>query len=296
MPRAGLFVALVAIGAAWGLTLPLVRVAVSTGYRPLGLVLWQWLIMAPLLLALLGFMGKPLPKFVPNVGLFLAVAAFGAVIPGYFTFLTARFVPAGVRGILISLVPMFVLPIALVLGLERPDLRRSAGVLLGAAAIVLIGLPGARVTSEVGVALILLTVIVPFSYALEATYLSWRGPHGLHPFQVLIGASAVGVAMTWPLAEATGQMVWPAGWGVPEWAILGAGLLNAAAYSGYVWLVGQAGSVFASQIAYLVTGFGVVWSKLLLGESYSTLVWIAFGLMLAGIALVQPFGAPAKET
>ena len=46
-------------------------------------------------------------------------------------------------------------------------------------------------------------------------------------------------------------------------------MLNVLAYSGYVWLVAHAGSVFASQIAYLVTGFGVVWSMLLLGERYS---------------------------
>ena len=67
----------------------------------------------------------------------------------------------------------------------------------------------------------------------------------------------VGIALTWPLAAATGQMVRPAAWGAAEWAMLAAGVLNALAYSGYVWLVGRAGSVFASQIAYLVTGFGV---------------------------------------
>jgi drug/metabolite transporter (DMT)-like permease len=77
--------------------------------------------------------------------------------------------------------------------------------------------------------------------------------------------------------------------------MLAAGVLNALAYSGYVWLIARAGSVFASLIAYLVTGFGVVWSKLLLGENYAPLVWVAFAVMLAGIALVQPLGATAKS-
>ena len=101
--------------------------------------------------------------------------------------------------------------------------------------------------------------------------------------------------VAWPLAAATGQMVWPVPWGRADWAMLAAGVLNALAYSGYVWLIGRAGSVFASLIAYLVTGFGVVWSRLLLGESYAPLVWAAFVVMLAGIALVQPLGAPAKS-
>ena len=287
--------ALAAIGAAWGLTLPLIRIAVSTGHQPLGLILWQKLIMLAMLAALLAAMRKPLPRFRGNLGLFAVVAVFGAVLPGYFTFLTADDLPAGVRAIIVALVPMFVLPMALALGFERPDPRRAAGVLLGAGAVVLIVLPGAGVTAAIGLAPVLLALISPLSYGVEANYLAWRGARGLHPFQVLFGASVVGIALTWPLAEATGQMVRPVAWGAAEWAMLAAGVLNALAYSGYVWLIGRAGSVFASQIAYLVTGFGVVWSKLLLGESYSALVWSAFAVMLAGIALVQPLGAQEKS-
>jgi len=41
-------------------------------------------------------------------------------------------------------------------------------------------------------------------------------------------------------------------------------------------------------VAYLVTGFGVIWAMLLLGERYSVWVWMAFALMLVGIALVKP--------
>ena len=50
----------------------------------------------------------------------------------------------------------------------------------------------------------------------------------------------------------------------------------------------------ASQIAYLVTGFGVLWSMVLLGERYSLWVWAAFALMLLGVALVQPLSEEAK--
>ncbi len=119
--------ALAAIGAAWGLTLPLIRIAVSTGHQPLGLILWQKLIMLAMLAALLAAMRKPLPRFRGNLGLFAVVAVFGAVLPGYFTFLTADDLPAGVRAIIVALVPMFVLPMALALGFERPDPRRAVG-------------------------------------------------------------------------------------------------------------------------------------------------------------------------
>jgi drug/metabolite transporter (DMT)-like permease len=223
------------------------------------------------------------------------VAVFGAILPGYFTFLTAALLPAGVRSLIIAVVPMFVLPIALALGFERPDARRALGVVLGAAAIVLIAMPGADLPATASLAAILLALISPLSYGIEANYLAWRGSDGLHPFQVLLGASVVGIALAAPLAAGTGQLAWPRAWGAAEWSVLLSGVLNALAYAGYVWLVGRAGSVFASQIAYLVTGFGVLWSMALLGERYSLWVWAAFALMLAGVALVQPLSADAND-
>ncbi len=282
-------------GAAWGLTMPLIRVAVSTGHQPLGIVLWQKVIMAGMLGGLVVAMRLRLPFAARHLGLFVGVAVFGAILPGYFSYLTAAELPAGVRSIIIAIVPMFVLPMALALGFERPEARRALGVALGAAAIVAIALPGEGPGPAIAVGMVLLALIAPLSYGIEANFLAWRGSEGLHPFQLLLGASLVGIALTWPLAAATGQTVGLGRtWGAAEWAILASGVLNALAYSGYVWLVGRAGSVFASQIAYLVTGSGVVWSMLLLGERYSGWVWAAFALMLAGVALVQPQKAGAK--
>jgi drug/metabolite transporter (DMT)-like permease len=61
-----------------------------------------------------------------------------------------------------------------------------------------------------------------------------------------------------------------------------------AVYTGYVWLVSQAGAVFASQVAYVVTGMGVIWSMLLLTERYSGWVWASLLLILVGMFMVQP--------
>jgi drug/metabolite transporter (DMT)-like permease len=295
MSRLAPVLVLVGCGAAWGLALPLMRVAVSTGYPALGLVFWNQAIMAIVLLPVLRLIGRPLPPKSRNLDLYAAIALFGAVLPGYFSFVTAAHLPAGVRGILIAMVPMFVLPMALVLGFERPDARRAAGVVLGAVAVVIISRPEAGIAPQAGLAMILLALVPPLSYGIEANLIAARPKHGLHPFQVLFGASVIGIALSLPLALATGQMIIPpARWGAPEWAFLATALVNLLAYAGYVWLVGQAGSLFASLVGYLVTGFGVVWSWLLLGETYSVWVWAAFVLILAGVTLVQPLGARAK--
>ncbi len=293
--RLVLVAALLAIGAAWGLSLPLLRIAVSTGHGPFGLLAWQGVIMLALLAPMLAVTRLPLPRLRGNALRFAVVGGFGAVIPGFFTFLTAAALPAGVRAIIIAMVPMFVLPMALAMGFERPDLRRALGVALGAVAVALLILPQAGVTGAIGIGMVLLALVSPASYAVEATWLAWRGSAGLHPFQLLFGATAVGLLAVVALAAATGQLVAPWPLGRAEAALVGCAVLNVLAYSGYVWLIGRAGSVFASLIAYLVTGFGVLFSWLLLGERYSPLVWAALALMIAAVALVQPLGAPAKK-
>ena len=65
-------------------------------------------------------------------------------------------------------------------------------------------------------------------------------------------------------------------------------VVHAAVYTAYVWLVGRAGAVFAAQVSYLVTPFGVLWAMLILGEGLSGTVWLAMAMMFAGLFLVQP--------
>ena len=90
MARLGPFGRSLAFGAAWGLTLPLIRIAVSTGHQPLGLIA----------LAAGDHAGAARCRCSApsacrcrrsrrHLPLFLVVAAFGSVLPGYFTFLTA---------------------------------------------------------------------------------------------------------------------------------------------------------------------------------------------------------------
>jgi len=112
---------------------------------------------------------------------------------------------------------------------------------------------------------------------------------GLDPVQVLFGASVVGALCALPLAVGTGQMI-PVHFPFvqADYALIISSLIHVLVYAGYVWIVGVAGAVFAGQVAYLVTGFGVLWSMLLLAERYSGWIWAALGMMALGLSLVQP--------
>ncbi len=289
MNKAFLLLILFTIGLAWGLTVPLNRIAVLGGYKPYGLIAWQTGIGVVVLSATLLLRQQSFPGIRQHLKLFLVVGLLGTLLPNSFSYLAAGHLPGGILAIVIALVPMFAMPIAAMLGLDRFEWQRSIGLALGAGAVALLFGPSAGLPPETALIWIAIALIAPFCYALEGNYLSWRGETGIDPVATLWGASLLAAALSIPLAFGTGQAISPfKPWGPPEWAILGIGLCHSFAYVGYIWMIGRAGSVFASQVAYTVTGTGVLWSMLLLGERYSSTIWIALFLMLAGLSLVQP--------
>ncbi len=139
-----------------------------------------------------------------------------------------------------------------------------------------------------------MALIAPAFYGLEGNVVARYGTAGLDPIQLLCGASIVGAGIALPLALLSGQWIDPRPpWGAPDVALILSSGIHALVYSAYVWLVGRAGAVFAAQVAYLVTGFGVLWAMALLGERYSGWVWSAMAVMFAGLFLVQPRPKPA---
>lgn len=277
---------LVASGGAWGLTMPLLKLAASAGYPALSLLLWQNLLMAGLAALVFFATRRPWPRWSESGPAMLAIAVLGTVLPGYFTFLTAGELAVGARAIILAMVPICALPIALLLGEERFAGRRIGGLLLGLAAVALLVLPGAG-GGPAPPMMVLLAMLGPVSYAVEANVLSRRPPDA-DPVGLLFGASVISVALTLPLAVATGAATAPRGLGTGEMALLATSPINLVAYVAYVWLAAGAGAVFASQIGYVVTISGVFWGMLLLGERPGPLVWLSLALMLTGIALVRP--------
>jgi drug/metabolite transporter (DMT)-like permease len=154
--------------------------------------------------------------------------------------------------------------------------------------VALIALPGASLPDPALAIWVPFALLGPLFYAAEGNVVARWGTFGLDPVQVMFWASLIAAIIILPVAVLSGQMFFLAPFGRPEAALVFNSGLHALLYAGYVWLNGKAGAVFASQVAYFVTGSGVFWAMLLLGERFSTLVWVALVVMLAGVALVQP--------
>lgn len=278
---------LVAMGAGWGLSQPLVKIAVSGGLPVASLLTWQLMIGVVLLFGLQALRGRRVPFAARNIKFYLVMALIGTVLPNAASYTAARYLPAGIISILLSLVPMIAFPVALGLGLERFQPRMLLGVVFGLCGVLLIVLPDASLPERAMLAFIPLALIAPVFYGVEGNFVAKWGTGGVDAVTLIAGASALGLAMMLPFALMTGAPLIPRGTG-PEAALLLTALLHTLVYVGYVWMVGQAGSVFAAQVSYLVTGFGVIWAMLLLGERFAPTVWLAMAVMFAGLALVQP--------
>jgi len=295
MKRSSLAFMLIVLGVVWGLTIPLTKIAVSTGHKPPGLIFWQ-LVVVTLLLSVVAFMRRTGPVFDSrHLRYFAMLGLLGTILPNSISYLAVAHLPAGVMGIVIASVPMFTLGIDLGINSERPSYRRVLGVCLGAAAVVLLIGPQASLPEPEQAFYVLVALVAPLCYGLEGNYIASRSPPQADPVATLLGASAIGTVMALPIALATGSWVNPLlPWGAAEWALVISSALHALAYTGYIWLVGVAGAVFSSQIAYVVTVSAVFLSALILRESYSGWVWSALVLMIAGLALVQP--RPATQS
>ncbi|MDJ0825120.1 MAG: DMT family transporter [Rhodobacter sp.] len=282
------------LGAGWGVTQPLAKIAVSEGYRHFGLIFWQLVISGTLLGLVVALRGRGLPFGRAQVVMCVVIALIGTVLPNAASYQAAVYLPAGVLSILLSLVPIFAFPVALLLATDAFSWLRLGGLVCGLFGVVLLVGPEASLPEAWMVAFIPLALIAPAFYGIEGNVVAKFGTAGLDPIQLLCGASFVGACIALPLALLSGHWIDPRPpWGAPDLALVVSSAVHAVVYTAYVWLVGRAGAVFAAQVSYLVTGFGVLWSMTLLAERYSGWVWGAMAVMFLGLFLVQPRPRPA---
>jgi drug/metabolite transporter (DMT)-like permease len=288
-PRWFYVLVLILMGLGWGSTQPLGKIAVSTGHQYLGLIFWQLVIGALVLGIVLLIQRKSVPINRATLGFAALIALIGTIIPNSTFYYSVVHLPAGIMSILISTVPLMALPIALMLGTDKFSMTRLAGLFCGLLGVILIAAPAGALPNAAMAAYLPIALIGPLFYAFESNYVARFGTAGMDAVQAMFLASTVGAVITLPLAIGSGQFIDPTlPWSGAEWALIASSTIHCFAYASYVWLAARVGAVFASQTSYIVTGTGVIWAMLLLGERFSPWVWAALGVMMVGLTLVKP--------
>ena len=283
------FLILIILGLGWGLSFTLGKIAITAGGTPIGLTFWQSLFSGLILLAYVFFRhGKiiiPKKMFLPIV----IITFLSVVIPNIIFYACVEHLDAGVLSISVSVIPLFTYLIAMGLRMDKFKVRRVIGLITGFCALLILILPENSLPDKRDIPWVLLALNCALCYALENIYIDRLALQNFGPIRLVCAVSFVSAIITFLLSLVMDQffILQPTNLYLFI-STLGLGFISATAYSIFIYLIGRAGSVFSSQVGYLVTFFGVVWGIIILGESHSVFVWISLAMIMMGIFLVQP--------
>ncbi|MEM7059460.1 MAG: DMT family transporter [Pseudomonadota bacterium] len=283
-----LWAALAVIGLAWGSTQIFSKIIVNAGHHPIGISFVSTAFGAIVLVIILAVLRRPLPFSRPHLIFYAVCGATGTALPHALGYTALQELQVGIVSIVIAIVPLMTLVGSLFFGLERAQPTRLAGLLLGAIAVMLLVIPDTSLPDPDLAIWIALPILTSLSYTIENIYIAKAQPAGLDPMQIMCGLFIAALVMLIPVVAVTDTWMPVGRWDDVELSLVAMTFAHIGAYSGFVWLIGRAGPVFAAQVAYIVTLSGVGLGIIVFGETHSAWVWLSLVLMLAGLAMVQP--------
>jgi drug/metabolite transporter (DMT)-like permease len=279
---------LVTTGILLGAAPPLARVATQAGIPPITFAFWQNLGGGVLLLLLTHASGASFPLKHLR---FYAISGFITLaLPSMLIFLAVARIGAGLPSIAYAFPAMITYAIALGLRMESLVWQRAAGIGLGLAGILMILLPRSGPISESDLPWMLLALLAPFSLALGNIYRTRAWPKDAVPLALAAG-TLLGAAFWLLLASIfIGGVYLPSLAGLTmgiDWVLPTAGLFACLSFIPYFELQRVAGPVYLSQIGYVMAAVSLAVGTFVFGERYGLMVWMAAGIIVAGILLVN---------
>lgn len=264
------------------------KVAGTHGIAALGVLAWQVLFAAIVMMAVVALRGE-LPRLTGANLRYAGVAGLlGITGPNLVTFAALAHLPAGLIGVITALSPLFTYALALMLRVERPSALRAAGVVLGLAGVLAIVLPRGALPTPDALPWALLAIAAPLLLAGGNVFRSLAWPRDLKPMSAAALLLVLQALLLVPAAVAMGQFEAPrALLRQQDVALLGAGALTAAFYLGAFELQKRGGPVVVGQLGYVITIASLAIGMLAFGERYPAGTFVAVAVVLAGVALVN---------
>lgn len=277
------------IACIWGGAFVTVRVALRD-FEPLTLAAARIVIGAAALYALMRVRGVAMPDFTDRRlwGFIAAVAILSSALPFALLSWGQQHVPSGFAGMTMAALPIFVLPLAhLFVPGETIFLRKAIGFGVGfIGAMVLIGTNGLGVSEgPIETWARVACVASAFCYACGSIVTRLCPP--VNELALSTAALIVASITLIPIAfvvEGVPAMPSQTGW----IAILYLGLIpTALAFIIKVAVIRSAGPSFMTLTNYQVPVWSVLFGAIFLGESLPPTLFVALGLILLGVAIIQ---------
>jgi drug/metabolite transporter (DMT)-like permease len=294
--RRGDYAALLLLGATWGGSFMLIKLAVAT-IPPLTVAAARIVIGAVVIGLAAAAQGQRLGALRGAWLPILAMGSLGTVLPFALIGWGETRIDSALAAILMSAVPFATVVLAHFFVHDEPlSLAKMIGIALGFAGVVVLIGPDA-LTQVGGVALAQLAVLLAtLCYAANGIVARRLRtiPSESVAAGMLIAAAICGVPLSlvfdrpWTLAPS-----WPSIAALVALGVLGTGV----GYILFFRIIARAGAGFASLNNYLVPLFGVLWGAVVLNERLEPRALVALLLILVGIAaprLLQRFGPSGR--
>ena len=179
--------------------------------------------------------------------------------------------------------------VAALLKIEEPRCKRLLGLLAGFVGVVLVIYAGEELNISASWVWVILALSIPMLYAVEDIYVATKLPEDADIVGAVGMVSLVSLLLLLPILWFTGNTVTfsliP---GKLELVLIMLALVDLIGSVLMVLLLKISGPVFGSQVGYALTFAGIGWSFVLLNETLPLIAWVALGIMLVGMVLVEP--------
>ncbi|WP_372621013.1 DMT family transporter [Falsiroseomonas sp.] len=284
---------MIAVGTLWGLTPAMGKLALAEGMRPLGVASISAAVAASVLFGVAFVRGQAPPMDRAHIRQYVAGGVVGLAFAHLFAFTGLQRVPAGLFALMVPLSGLFTMLFFALAGIERATAVRLIGSAVGMAGVALAMAPGAALPDPALLPWAAIMLLTPVCYAASNLFSVKFAVRGTPPLAQASGTvifAALGAAViAWPL----GHIGLPPRAGIAL-LLLGQGIATAVAYMLYFRLLVNAGGVFTSQAAYVITLAGLFWGFLLFDEVPGWLTIPAASLIFGGVALVTLAPRPAR--
>src|SRR5262245_55354251 len=275
-------------GVTWGFSFSLSKIAATGGTHPFGITFLQCTVGAVLLSAVAASRRSIIVVDRELIVFCLACGLLGLAIPSIAFYYAASHVAPGVLAIGVAIVPILTYLFAAVCGLERFDPVKVAGVVFGAISIILLVAPKESLPDRSQVPWVILAFGSAACYAALNIILALRTLKNASTFIVTCGMFVAAAVIMLAIVLSTDSFVplWPLR--TTLLAAVGLGIISTICYCLYIYLLDQAGPVFTSQTANVITLAGVAWGIVIFGDSHSIWIWLSLAMIMIGLALVRP--------
>ena len=282
------WVSMVYLGLTFGLSFSIVKIILTEIESPIVILFWQSCFSSFLLFASSVFSLNSLKDIFINFGALIWLACFGVIIPNFILYLSATHLSAGTISILLALIPFCAYIMALILRIERIDFLRLFGVILGFIAILFLAFPG-NANDKVHLNnWIIIGLLVPILIGATNIFLASKRFKKVKPAHIAFGINSISTILLSLMLPSNANIWFFLNSPKFFFFIFLLSFIGSIGFIIFIKLVKNHGPVFASQVNYLVTIFGVMWGYIIFLEVHSMRFWVSLLLIIFGLFLVRP--------